>query len=55
MRTAAHSKVFMQKLLIEALKKAGYNADQDQSNDNESNISVIDIKNNLRIPRKLKK
>lgn len=35
MRSAAHSKIFMQKLLIHALKKAGYNPDQDQSNDSQ--------------------
>lgn len=25
MRSAVHSKIFMQKLLVQALKKAGYN------------------------------
>lgn len=55
MRSAAHSKVFMQKLLVEALKKAGYNAETDQS-ENSGHSSAIDIKNNLRVPKpKIKK
>lgn len=28
MRSAAHSKAFMQKLLVEALRKAGYKSDK---------------------------
>ena len=52
MRSAVHSKAFMQRLLVEALKKAGYNAEKNAENYTEDTPnSVVDIKNNLRLPK----